>query len=151
MNETIKLLVVTGVLAVGGVGLLMYNNNTEEQEQAQGKNKKHKKQYGGIKNETEQFNEEEDDDSLSESDDDSLSESDDDSISESDDNNKSDNNWLDLRSYFGNKKEQVPNYNQKQTKGKTKTIKQKERNNKTKIVLRCKNIKINVIIRLIIN
>ena len=36
MNETIKLLVVTGVLAVGGIGLLMYNN-TEQQEQEKGK------------------------------------------------------------------------------------------------------------------
>jgi len=123
MNETIKLLFVTGVLAVGGIGLLMYNNSEEKPD----KNKKHKK-YGGRKNKLE-----DEDESLSGSDD-SLSDSDV-SLSDSDDslkneNDKDDNNWLDLRSYFGNAEaEHAPKYHEK---SKSKSIKQKERNNKTK-------------------
>jgi hypothetical protein len=140
MNETIKLLVVTGVLAVGGIGLLIYNNSEE------GKNIP-KKKYGGRKNEIEDEGRLSDSDesvSLSDSDDslsvseESLSDSDEDYDSEKNENeNENDKSWLDLRSYFGNKEEYVPKHKEKETRPKTinkkkETIKHKERNNKTK-------------------
>jgi len=142
MNETIKLLVVTGVLAVGGLGLLIYNNSEE------GKNI-HKKKYGGRKNKIEDeegiLSDSDESVSLSDSDDslsvsdESLSNSDEDYDSEKNENeNENDKSWLDLRSYFGNKEEYVPKDEEKETRTRTRpktinkkkeTIKQKERNN----------------------
>jgi hypothetical protein len=131
MNETIKLLVVTGVLAVGGIGLLMYNN-TEQQEQEKGKKRKQKT---GGRRESDILSDSDDslsDDSLSASDDslsdDSLSAIDDDSLSDNEDDDKKSDSWLDLRSYMGNEEEPVKNKERKPRQ----TIKQKERNNKTK-------------------